>query len=756
MSERDERLRKLEPKLGDATTRALWLAAQDSKLRKHVDPFISALGDSLLSESYKHQHILLPPPPDVSGPIRCGTVHYDRPCGVFGLTKAEIVKKIAIVGASGTVKTTLAFQIAKSLLEADVPVCVWDPKRSWRSLIEYVPERDVRIFTVGRDISPWYQNFLIPLPGVDVQRFDAWVGRVESDAMYGGLGSRATRDDVGRKLRALYPMPEAAEQHFTYADIHAELKRAALQASRGGKRGGDWMATALRISSEIVSSLGNVINVRRNVMEQDVDRAKLVVFECDYVPTEAYVYLVTQFILRDFLKHMDTEQPDELRKVIIFEEAARIFKMGYEQPTLQQLYREVREKGLGLVSLLQSAGDCDVTMWSNTQTLMVMRQITTADIHAVGKAIAFERPRDRDYVARLGTGEAIVRLPDRYRFPFLIKTDDIKKVVVPDVRIRELAIARLKALGAPVFDTESEAGPPFPVEKRASEPVLQKAEAPCVLGAPVIMNVPRATGPLGELRTPEEPSEPVSRLVGAPGAPVSEPAKPTSRLERNESAMAHLLHQIASRPGRPITYLYSDLQLAKSVGDRTKKMLLARGLAQETRVPGLGGIQKHLHVTDAGARWLSEHSELLARPLVRWQTKRFGGPKSRELEQRAIEWAQRVKGATHWQTEARDGFGGRFDLKFESAEGSFVVELISGESKGLETRHLTRAADNGLPYYGICWNDTVRERIRRYLRAQDIEENQRVVLLTQDETTLTDKSMQEWGVTSVRQNLASL
>ena len=32
-----------------------------------------------------------------------------------------------------------------------------------------------------------------------------------------------------------------------------------------------------------------------------------------------------------------------------------------------------------------------------------------------------------------------MRLPDRYRFPFLIRTKDIKKIPVPDEKVREIA-----------------------------------------------------------------------------------------------------------------------------------------------------------------------------------------------------------------------------------------------------------------------------------------------------------------------------
>ena len=61
------------------------------------------------------------------------------------------------------------------------------------------------------------------------------------------------------------------------------------------------------------------------------------------------------------------------------------------------------------------------------------------DINTVRSAMAFERPREKMCCARLGVGEAMVRLPDRYRFPFLIRTKDIKKIPVRDEKVRDMA-----------------------------------------------------------------------------------------------------------------------------------------------------------------------------------------------------------------------------------------------------------------------------------------------------------------------------
>ena len=161
-SDRDDRLRKLEPKLGENATRTLWLASQNPRLRRHIDPVISLLSDRLLQNSYREKQILLPPPEaNVSaGPIKAGTVWYDSPRGNLGLHPNELVKHTGVVGASGSGKTTFGLRLTKSLLENDIPVVVFDVKRTWRSLVEYLPQDQVRVYTLARpEVSPFYHNF---------------------------------------------------------------------------------------------------------------------------------------------------------------------------------------------------------------------------------------------------------------------------------------------------------------------------------------------------------------------------------------------------------------------------------------------------------------------------------------------------------------------------------------------------------------------------------------------------------------------
>ena len=134
MSERDERLRKLEPKISKQKADLLWVAAAaDPKLRKHVDAFIGLESYRQLGSTFRENQVLLPPPSQgvVAGPIDIGEVWYDGPRGRLGLRPNELSKHTGIIGSSGSGKTSIGLRLVKSVIEqTDVPVVVFDIKRT--------------------------------------------------------------------------------------------------------------------------------------------------------------------------------------------------------------------------------------------------------------------------------------------------------------------------------------------------------------------------------------------------------------------------------------------------------------------------------------------------------------------------------------------------------------------------------------------------------------------------------------------------
>jgi hypothetical protein len=542
----------------------------------------------------------------------------------------------------------------------------------------------------------------------------------------------------------------------------------------------------MRITAELASPpLGYVINWRENTMEAELEKARLTIFEMEFFTQPQYQYFVTSFLVREYLKRLGTERRDQLQMLIVFEEAGRIFNAPFPQPQFNQVLRECREIGLGIMWINQSAEEVGNTAWANTNTLFVLKQISAKDINTVGSAVAFEKPREKTYCARLGVGEAIVRLPDRWRFPFLIRTEDFVKVPVTDNMVKETMAPVIARYPQPSY-----AGPgpiaiesdPFPPsgrgikrtvkeEKKITEsesgiepgggPVKEVEEVRQVdwesklagsQGLPEAQSLPELAGSQGGLGAPRGLGRPGGlsgqSALGARGEPgeQSGPGRPesgafrqptnqfASKSQEYEACKAHLLAKVAGEPGKPVTYVYSELGLSKAKGTKIKKMLLEAGLASEHRTSENGRVEIRLVPTAEGCSWLGVHASLLARPLTKWDTNRFGGEKSKELERVFLEYAERISKPVKVEKEADDLAGGKHDLLLTLEDGSQIAtELISGESKAGEIRHIIAAMNGGRRYIGLCYDDGIRDRVRKYLSSEGLIESSNLKLLVPNE-----------------------
>ena len=81
----------------------------------------------------------------------------------FALTEEDWFH-VGIFGQTGRGKTNAMLHLLQQLNKNNIPWLVFDWKRAgYRDLTD----PDIHVFTVGRDVSPFYLNPLIPPPGVD-------------------------------------------------------------------------------------------------------------------------------------------------------------------------------------------------------------------------------------------------------------------------------------------------------------------------------------------------------------------------------------------------------------------------------------------------------------------------------------------------------------------------------------------------------------------------------------------------------------
>ena len=119
-----------------------------------------------LGDFRKRPLLSLPPRTKSKGSIHLGRILYEGEKWEFGISQAELLRNMAILGMSGSGKTNLAFHILEHLVKKRVPFLFFDWKRTARHLIPNL-RSPVRIFTPGRELSPFpFNPFIVP-PGLE-------------------------------------------------------------------------------------------------------------------------------------------------------------------------------------------------------------------------------------------------------------------------------------------------------------------------------------------------------------------------------------------------------------------------------------------------------------------------------------------------------------------------------------------------------------------------------------------------------------
>ena len=165
----DELFRKLKPILGKKVNH-LWTEYQlNPEGRREIEGILKVLAARLLNNNYRKKNIILDPPPSeiAKGEYSLGTVFYGNNAYCeFGLREDELIQHVGIFGRTGSGKTNCGFLIVKNFIEKGKPFLIFDWKRNYRDILNLEEYKDkILIFTIGRDVSPFYFNPLIPPEG---------------------------------------------------------------------------------------------------------------------------------------------------------------------------------------------------------------------------------------------------------------------------------------------------------------------------------------------------------------------------------------------------------------------------------------------------------------------------------------------------------------------------------------------------------------------------------------------------------------
>ena len=413
-------LSKLKPLMPDQVL--AWQRARDT-----AEPeFKSLLDKQILSTGYRlfgdfRDKILLSLPPEarIRGPIRLGNVVFDQERWPAGLTSEELMQNMAIFGRSGSGKTNLTFSILEQLAEQQVKFIFLDWKRTGRHLLPYL-KREARVFTPGRGLSPFSFNPLIPPPGIELHLYINHLLDVLGSAYTLGDGAKSL---VQKALSAAYEKAGAGR----FPRIEDVLTVLNEQETHGRESG--WRISALRaLESLHFSGIGGADSANQQDLLEMLTQSYSFI-ELDSLNQNAKKFLVPMLCL--WLYHHLLGQPDreKLKLVVVVEEAHHVFyrqEHKAKESVMEQLMRQCREIGLGLIVVDQHPHLISSAVLGNVYTSICLNQKDPVDINKAAGLSLLEDGEKR-FLSMLPVGQAVVKLQGhRWRKPFLIQIPHIK------------------------------------------------------------------------------------------------------------------------------------------------------------------------------------------------------------------------------------------------------------------------------------------------------------------------------------------
>ena len=435
--------KKLKPIAGKDLDR-IWLEyiLADSSTQKAVEDALKVTLAQSLNSTYEERELLLePPPPDVSSAeYPLGVAHYGRqPLHLFGIREEEWIRHVGIFGITGSGKTNLSFLTVLNFLKKDKKFLIFDWKRNYRDLLSLPLEKNILVFTVGRDVTPFFFNPLIPPKGTPPTVWLKKLIEITCHAYFLGEGVayllQKAIDSVYREFGVYEGTPEA---YPTIRDVKEWLEKHRVKG-----REGSWMESALRAMGVLCyGEVGKVLNARQPFpLEEILERN--VILELDALTNADKTFLIESLLLWIHHYRMAQEQRERFKHAIVIEEAHHILLRKKQEVTGEEavtdvILREIRELGEGIILIDQNPSLISKPALGNTYCTIAMNLKHRGDVQMIADCIMLDSKTAR-FLGKLDVGMAVVKLQGRWHEPFLARFPIVrlKKGVITDRIVKE-------------------------------------------------------------------------------------------------------------------------------------------------------------------------------------------------------------------------------------------------------------------------------------------------------------------------------
>ena len=579
ISRAPELCRKLKPVLGRKIDQ-LWrvyLAESDPAGRADIEQTLELLAARHLGTSYEPDRSPFPPPPrefSLAGDIPVGQVSYGcREMYPFHLKSARLKEHILVAGRSGSGKTNLTFVLMNGIMERGIKVLALDWKRGYRDLLTLHP--DLRVYTIGRAVSPFRFNPLIPPHGCEPGTWIKLVVDVIASAYLGGEGVISLLVAGMHHLYEEFGIFDGAPSKWpTIIDLLAWLRTVKLKG-----RAAMWHASTERILVAMTyGEFGAVLDTQDNRHVEDLLHHN-VILEMDGLSSASDRVLFSEALTLYLYRYRLAQGPqDRLTNLIVLEEAHHILSRRAteaKESVLETSIRMIRQYGIGYVFVDQSASLLSKVAFANSYATLALSQKLRADMQTMSGAMNLSEEQ-RDALSTLLIGSAVVRLADEHPEAFLLKIPrcPIREGSVSDSAIRE----RMQGFSGESrpdsrWQPKRPAIPAVPVPDKNSE---INRESP---------------------KTPHPPSPEQAPSRSDQEAHGSVPDPPETSISREE---IRFLADVAGRPLSTTVSRYQRLHFSRRRGNAIRQSLLKAGLIEAVAIATRSGQVVLYRLTQSG------------------------------------------------------------------------------------------------------------------------------------------------------------
>jgi Holliday junction resolvase-like predicted endonuclease len=578
-----ELCRNLKPVLGKKVDRlwSVYLAESDPAGKADIEQTLELLAAKHLGTNYELDRSPFPPPAMKfanSGDIRLGTISYaNKRMYPFFLKSPRLKEHILIAGRSGSGKTNLTFILMEGIMARGIKVLALDWKRGYRDLMGLYPQ--LRVYTVGRDISPLRFNPLIPPPGCEPHIWIKLIVDVIASAYFGGEGVISL---LVAGLDHLYSATGVFDKQQTHWPTIQELL-AWLRTVKLRGRAAMWQASAERILLAMTyGEFGSVLNTQDNSHVAELMNHN-VVLEMDGLSGSSDRTMFSEALTLYLYRYRLAQGPqDKLTNIIIIEEAHNLLlKKASEakESILETSIRMVRQYGLGYVFVDQSASLLSKVAFANSYATIALSQKLRSDVQAIASAMNLT-DEQKQSLNTLPVGSAVVRLADEHPEPFLVKIPlcSVKEGSVSDRAVKN-------RMGCYYTDTSSK------------EQVYSNSK--------VVPPIPLSDSKTNKNNTTHPPSPKESQTELDKSFIISKskkvfdsvPVPPGKAMNREE---LRFLADIAARPLSTTVSRYHRLHLSRRRGNAVRQHLAAAGIIEPVTIATRSGQVVLYQLTDPG------------------------------------------------------------------------------------------------------------------------------------------------------------